>query len=690
MLAKQRQESKEKGLSGLLPPVSAPKLSKLTLLHKGGEGNKSLGLAACLNVIDKPVNGRKIIKKTPALLNIKPRTSLKDDAISLRAKGTSLKKEAIPEKSITPENGDGMEVNNEAEPRSLFHLAQMLFTVETQALLPSPIHQISIAVATMKRPKSECDTARSKLRKVADRIFHAFTNNDPNIAKAKAKFNRPSPDDFVLEAQKQAFEKDMKMLSIDDAVEKKSGVSTPRAIETKPFVKIDLNKELAEYVQPHMCFVVIGHVDAGKSTLMGRILYDTGTVDGKTVNKLVREAEKSGKGSFALAWLLDQTAEERLRGITIDTCSTSFKTEKMAFTAIDAPGHKDFIPQMISGVSQANIAVLVVDSIKGKFEAGFVMDGQTKEHTLLAKSLGLEQVCIAINKLDKEEWSQSRYEDIKAQLTLFFTSSEFGFLEQNLHFIPISGLTGVNVVTRDVGGKSTPELAWYRGPTLIELLEHINAQEETTTTLGELLAEECNIFANEIAEILPSEFHVQGKVSIGVVQAGKTVRIHPTGDCLQVQSLSVHGKSEPVAVRGQNIQLKFKKNQLKNKSIDDLAVGDLILNLESSVRLVRSFEACITTFHMNKPLLVGTPFVLFRKNASVSARISKIILIKDSKRKKMHLVSNQRAVVEIEIDQDRPLPVSEFSKNKALGRIVLRKEGVTIAAGTIKSVNDVN
>ncbi|RKP31241.1 hypothetical protein METBISCDRAFT_14543 [Metschnikowia bicuspidata] len=509
-------------------------------------------------------------------------------------------------------------------------------------------------------------------------------------AKAKAKFNRPSPDDFVLEAQKQAFEKDMKMLSIDDAVEKKSGISTSRAIETKPFVKIDLNKELAEYVQPHMCFVVIGHVDAGKSTLMGRILYDTGTVDGKTINKLVREAEKSGKGSFALAWLLDQTAEERLRGITIDICSTSFKTEKMSFTAIDAPGHKDFIPQMISGVSQANIAVLVVDSIKGKFEAGFVMDGQTKEHTLLAKSLGLEQVCIAINKLDKEEWSQSRYEDIKAQLTLFFTSSEVGFSEQNLHFIPISGLTGVNVVMRDVCGKSTPELAWYKGPTLIELLEHINAQEGTTTTLGELLAEECNIFANEIAEILPSELHVQGKVSLGVVQAGETVRIHPTGDCLQVQSLSVHGKSEPVAVRGQNIQLKFKTNQLKNKSIDDLAVGDLILNLESSVRLVRSFEACITTFHMNKPLLVGTPFVLFRNNASVSARISKIILIKDSKRKKMHLVSNQRAVVEIEINQDRPLPVSEFSKNKALGRIVLRKEGVTIAAGTIKSVNDVN
>lgn len=681
MLAKQRLENKAgNSLSGLLPASQRVAIdstekpaSKLSLLAKtrGGSGSL-LGVTGSLKASENSAS-RKLIKKKPILLSMKPKSNEMRNDVRHDLEEKKNEIEQTEQKAKGP-----------TKPSPLEELLHILLTVERRLLLNKPVHQTSISLVTGKRPLPEENLTRNKLRKLAKNIFHAFTNNDPNLAKAKANFNRPSPDDKVLEAQKQAFELDMKNLSIKEPpAEKKSGTATPVVTETKPFLKIDLAKELSKYTKPHKSFVVIGHVDAGKSTLMGRILYDTNTVDAKTVNKLVREAEKSGKGSFALAWLMDQTSEERSRGVTIDICATSFKTESMSFTAIDAPGHRDFVPQMISGVSQADIALLVVDSINGEFEAGFVMDGQTKEHTLLAKSLGIEKVCIAINKLDKEDWSQARFEDIKSQLTLFLTNPQIGFSEENLYFVPISGLTGVNVVTRPA---SIPEFAWYTGSTLIKCLEDIDVPDSQTLNLDQLLSEECNMSINEIIETSSSEFRVQGKVSLGSIQAGETVRFHPTGDCLQVQSLVVHGRQEPVALRGQIVQLTFKTNQLKNKSVDDLAVGDLILNLESAVRLVRYFEAKINTFHMDKPLLVGTPFVLFRNNASVSARVTKIIQIKDSKRKKMHLVSNQEAVVQIETTEDRLFPIAEFAKNRALGRVVLRKEGTTIAAGIVQNI----
>lgn len=686
LLAKQRLENKAgKSISGLLPAsqndstsLTGKPASKLSLLAKARGGSGSLlGLSGSLKTSEE-TTPRRLLRKKPNQLNLKLKSNeIRSDSERKNQQRTEKtsdhKQEQAPSKPKKP-----------AQPSPLHELLRIQLKVESRYLLNEPIHKPSIALVTCKRSISDNDFTRKKLRKLAKNIFHAFTNNDPNLAKAKANFNRPSPDDKVLEAQKQAFELGMKNLTIKETpAEKKSGTATPVITETKPFLKIDLATELSKYTQPHKSFVVIGHVDAGKSTLMGRILYDTNTVDAKTVNKLVREAEKSGKGSFALAWLMDQTSEERSRGVTIDICATSFKTEKMSFTAIDAPGHRDFVPQMISGVSQADIALLVVDAINGEFEAGFVMDGQTKEHTLLAKSLGIEKVCIAVNKLDKEDWSQARFEDIKSQLTLFLTNQQIGFKEENLYFVPISGLTGVNVVNR---ATTIPEFAWYSGLTLMQCLEEIDVPDSQVLTLDQLLSEECNMSINEIIEILSSEFRVQGKVSLGSIQAGETVRFHPTGDCLQVQSLVVHGKQEPVALRGQIVQLTFKTNLLKNKSIDDLAVGDLILNLESAVRLVKFFEAKITTFHMDKPLLVGTPFVLFRNNASVSARVTKIIQIKDSKRKKMHLVSNQEAIVQIETTEDRLFPVAEFAKNKALGRVVLRKEGTTIAAGTVQSI----
>lgn len=699
ILAKQRLESKNFEMSKLVPSqiglgsgssLPLKPLSKLSLLTKSKGVKKSLLPAInTFKPLQKQLN-HKIVTSISSLLLPKSKCDTSSSPIKVDTpqiaeanndKGIEEKKSS---ETVDQSKKDSQETKAVlTNPSPLDLLLQILLSVDSSSLLSKPVHQTSITIVAGRKNSLECDFAFRKLQKLAQNIFHAFTNNDPNIAKAKTNFNRPSPDDKVLKAQKQAFELDMKKLSMKDKpAEKSSQIATPLATKTKPFVKIDLTKELAKYMQPHRSFVIIGHVDAGKSTLVGRILYDTGTVDAKTVNRLVREAEKSGKGSFALAWLMDQTTEERSRGVTIDICSTSFKTDKMALTAIDAPGHKDFVPQMISGVSQADIALLVVDSINGEFEAGFVMDGQTKEHTLLVKSLGIEQVCIAINKLDKENWSQARFEDIRSQLLLYLTSADIGFKEANLHFIPISGITGLNVVKREC---SPASFEWYAGPTLIECLQKIPAADTASLTLTQLSSEECNLSINEIVDILSSEFRVHGKLSLGMLQAGETVRIHPTGDCLQVQAITVLGKQEPLAVCGQIVLLSFRTHQLKNKLTDDLAIGDLVLSLDSVIRLVRSFEASITTFRMDMPLLLGAPFVLFRHNASVAARISKILSIKNSKRTKMHLVSQQEALVIIETTEDRLFPVAKFSNSKALGRVVLRKEGITIAAGTVQN-----
>lgn len=550
---------------------------------------------------------------------------------------------------------------------------------------PSLALQIAVDRSLLRLPRSEVtlflfeNEPSAKRQRPNTSVFQVLTNHEATpqkISKAQSNFEGPSPDDTILNAQKQAFQGDFENLSLQDKTPKPKAATKLAAVKSKPSKNIDLKSALSKKLaKPHKSFVVIGHVDAGKSTLMGRLLFDLGVVDAKTVNKLVREAEKSGKGSFALAWVMDQTSEERSRGVTVDICATNFETKSTRFTAIDAPGHKDFVPQMISGVSQADLGLLVVDSIAGEFESGFIMDGQTKEHTILAKNFGVERLCVVVNKMDKENWSESRFNDIKRQMTEYL--SEVGYKLPMVDFIPISGLDGTNVVRKD-----NEKLGWYNGNTLVEYLENVDVQ---TDGIDEVIASEFNMTITDVFEISNSDFGFSGKVISGTIQAGETIRVSPSDECLQIQSMKLEETPVDFASQGDFVLMRFKSSQLSNGAIEDLAVGDLVLRLDSSVKSAATFTATLHLFNLVKPLLVGTPFVLFRNNCQVPARISKVIEIEGVKKKRMHLVSRQTALVEISV-MDRKLPLTKFADNKILGRVVIRREGTTIGAGVVEDV----
>lgn len=218
----------------------------------------------------------------------------------------------------------------------------------------------------------------------------------------------------------------------------------------------------------HINLIIVGHVDSGKSTLTGHLLYLLKQLDDKTMHKNEKESSQSGKASFKYAWALDETKEERDRGITIDIAYKTIRTRSKLVTILDAPGHRDFIPNMINGASQADAAILVIDTIINAFEAGFERGGQTREHAYLIKALGVNQVIIALNKLDVVGWDVERYSALKEVLKDYLMG--LGFEDQNLFFVPISAFLGINIMDSKHGVK---ELDWYKGPCLVDIIDKL-------------------------------------------------------------------------------------------------------------------------------------------------------------------------------------------------------------------------
>ena len=361
-----------------------------------------------------------------------------------------------------------------------------------------------------------------------------------------------------------------------------------------------------------------GHVDAGKSTLMGRLLYDLKIIPERTLSNYRRDASALGKSSFALAWVMDSTSQERAHGVTMDIATNKFSTATTDFTILDAPGHRDFIPNMIAGASAADFAVLVVDASTGEFESG--LQGQTKEHTLLVRSMGVSRLIIAINKVDTVNWSEPRFMEIKQQLTAFLISANFRV--ENLSFIPCAGLSGDNIVNPS----TVPAANWYTGPPLLTLLESSSSNPITRAIDAPLRLPIDDVFTSSAQHPLS----ISGRIATGSLQISDQLLALPSNETCAVKAIELGsgeadaGVGEPVewAVAGQNVILHL--NDIEDKY---LWQGNVLCDAkrENTIRVVKEFGVKLLAF---EHVLPG-PVHVHRGRMEVACRIVKLVGVID-------------------------------------------------------------
>jgi len=307
----------------------------------------------------------------------------------------------------------------------------------------------------------------------------------------------------------------------------------------------------------HINLVVIGHVDSGKSTTTGHLIYKCGGIDKRTIEKFEKEAKEMGKASFKYAWVLDKLKAERERGITIDIALWKFETQKYYFTIIDAPGHRDFIKNMITGTSQADVALLVIASGTGEFEAGISKNGQTREHALLAYTLGVKQMIVLVNKMDDKSvnWGEDRYNEIKNEVSNFL--KKIGYNPEKIPFVPISGWLGDNMLE-----KST-NLGWYKGPCLIEALDAIEPPKRP-------IDKPLRIPLQDVYKIGGIGTVPVGRVETGILKPGAVVTFAPSNVTTEVKSVEMHHEALSQATPGDNVGF-----NVKNVSVKDIRRGNV-------------------------------------------------------------------------------------------------------------------
>ncbi|KAM9444603.1 HBS1-like protein isoform 1-T1 [Clarias gariepinus] len=427
--------------------------------------------------------------------------------------------------------------------------------------------------------------------------------------------------------------------------------------------------------KPLLNLVVIGHVDAGKSTLMGHLLYLLGNVNKRTMHKYEQEAKKAGKASFAYAWVLDETGEERDRGVTMDVGMTKFETGSKVVTLMDAPGHKDFIPNMITGAAQADVAVLVVDASRGEFEAGFEAGGQTREHALLVRSLGVTQLAIAVNKMDQVNWQQSRFQEITSKLGQFLKQA--GFKDSDVYYVPTSGLSGQNLTTRSTEAALS---AWYKGPSLLEQIDSFKAPQRS-------VEKPFRLCVSDVFKDQGSGFCVSGKIEAGFVQTGDRVLAMPPNETCTVKGISLHDEALDWAAAGDHVSL-----TVTGMDIIKINVGCVFCDPKEPIRACTRFRARILLFNIEFPVTQGIPVLLHYQTVSEPATIRKLVSVlhKTSgevlKKKPKCLGKGQNAVVEIQTQ--RPVALELYKDYKELGRFMLRYVGSTIAAGVVTEIKE--
>uniref|UniRef100_A0A8C5UME0 HBS1 like translational GTPase n=1 Tax=Microcebus murinus TaxID=30608 RepID=A0A8C5UME0_MICMU len=456
------------------------------------------------------------------------------------------------------------------------------------------------------------------------------------------------------------------------ASEEQSSTPTPVKRSGKLRQQIDVKAELEKRQggKQLLNLVVIGHVDAGKSTLMGHMLYLLGNVNKRTMHKYEQESKKAGKASFAYAWVLDETGEERERGVTMDVGMTKFETTTKVITLMDAPGHNIY-SNMITGA--ADVAVLVVDASRGEFEAGFETGGQTREHGLLVRSLGVTQLAVAVNKMDQVNWQQERFQEITGKLGHFLKQA--GFKEGDVAFIPTSGLSGDNLITRSQSSELTK---WYKGVCLLEQIDSFKPPQRS-------IDKPFRLCVSDVFKDQGSGFCVTGKIEAGYIQTGDRLLAMPPNETCTAKGITLHDEPVDWAAAGDHVSL-----TLVGMDIIKINVGCVFCGPKEPIKACTRFRARILIFNIEIPITKGFPVLLHYQTVSEPAVIKRLISVLNkstgevTKKKPKLLTKGQNALVELQTQ--RPIALELYKDFKELGRFMLRYSGSTIAAGVVTEV----
>ncbi|KAH8654555.1 P-loop containing nucleoside triphosphate hydrolase protein [Tricladium varicosporioides] len=433
----------------------------------------------------------------------------------------------------------------------------------------------------------------------------------------------------------------------------------------------------------HINVVVIGHVDSGKSTTTGHLIYKCGGIDKRTIEKFEKEAAELGKGSFKYAWVLDKLKAERERGITIDIALWKFETPKYYVTVIDAPGHRDFIKNMITGTSQADCAILIIAAGTGEFEAGISKDGQTREHALLAYTLGVKQLIVAINKMDTAKWAESRYQEIIKETSNFI--KKVGFNPKEVAFVPISGFNGDNMIDNSTncpwykGWARETKKGKYTGKTLLEAIDSIEPPERPTD-------KPLRLPLQDVYKIGGIGTVPVGRVETGIIKAGMVVTFAPAGVTTEVKSVEMHHEQLAEGVPGDNVGF-----NVKNVSVKEIRRGNVAGDSKNDPpKAAENFTAQVIVLNHPGEIRVGYAPVLDCHTAHIACKFNELVDKIDRRTGKSietgpKFVKSGDAAIVIMVPS-KPMCVEAFTKYPPLGRFAVRDMRQTVAVGVIKDV----
>lgn len=432
--------------------------------------------------------------------------------------------------------------------------------------------------------------------------------------------------------------------------------------------------------------VVIGHVDSGKSTTTGHLIYKCGGIDKRTIEKFEKESSELGKGSFKYAWVLDKLKNERERGITIDSALSKFETPKYDVTVIDAPGHRDFIKNMITGTSQADCAILSISAGQGEFEAGISKNGQTAEHALLAYTLGVKQLIVSINKMDVVNWSEERYNEISKEVKKFI--KKIGFNPDNVAIIPISGWHGDNMLEK------SGNMSWYKGckvkrknneVNVVTLIDAIDSIELPQRPVDKPL----RLPLQDVYKIGGIGTVPVGRVETGTIKAGMVVNFCPAGISTEVKSVEMHHEVVPSGQPGDNVGF-----NVKNVSIKDIRRGHVTSDTKNDpAKEAGSFITQVIIINHPGQIKAGYTPVLDCHTAHIACKFVELQEKIDRRTNKKvednpsFVKSGDSAVVKMV--PTKPMCVESFQEYSPLGRFAVRDMKQTVAVGVVKSVEKV-